>query len=336
MKRIFLPFSIFLVLVLVSCETEIKFDGPLTDPMLTVNCLACTDSTIHAEITASRFFLDNRTSFTKIEDATVNLFVNGSLREQLVHQGEGSYSGNYIVQEGDLIRLNVTASGYHDVWTETTVPKSVTQFQIDTTFAKQDSSFILEGKYTEYGNSGYEGYNWDTVGVNYNRMLIYKVRFANVPGVREYYRLVIYREYVNGQYSSISEYKNDVEDIVFTSKKEGLDGLMEETGYDPFQVFTDELIDGTTHTITFTSRKSLNAYYDNRQNLPENKRSGENLVVDVQSISKDYYLHLTSLKARNASDPIMSEPVQIYTNVRDGLGLLGARTHKLQKIDLTK
>lgn len=322
-----LTFSFF------ACETEIEFDGPLAEPSLTVNSLVCADSTIRVDLTASLFFLDNRSVFPKISNASIELMVNGNHMEQLINAGKGVYFSNYAARVGDVIRLNVTAPGYPAVWSEVTVPVAVTDFQIDTVMTKVSSSYIREGVYTGIGE---DGYDWDTIGITYYRTLRFNVQFTNRPDIREYFRLVIYREYDSYGHTSISEYKNDVEDIVFGSKKEGLDGLMEETGYDPYQTFTDELIDGTTHTMSFTFGKNLYWYKDNRQNSTDYRRSDENLVIDVQSISKEYYLYLSSLKALGLSDGFMSEPVQIYTNIHQGLGLLGARTHQLRKIDLTK
>ncbi|MCX6308033.1 MAG: DUF4249 family protein, partial [Bacteroidia bacterium] len=58
------------------------------------------------------------------------------------------------------------------------------------------------------------------------------------------------------------------------------------------------------------------------------------LTINLQTISKSYYLYLLSLKALDSSDPFMSEPVQIYTNIYDGFGVLGARTNHLRKFIL--
>lgn len=324
---------ILLTFTFLSCETEIPFDGPLSDPALTVNSLVCADSTIRVDLNASLFFLDNRSDFPKVSNASIDLFVNGTFKEQLVNAGEGAYYSNYVATEGDLIKLSVTAPGYPAAWSEATVPMAVSNFAVDTTLTKVDSTYIGSGWYTNGENGEYK---MDTIGITYNRTLRYNVQFKNRANIKEYFRLVIYREMIyNGQAYS-NEYKNDVEDLVFSNKKEGLEGLMEETGYDPYQVFTDELIDGVAHTISFTFTSSRNWYYDNRQNSEAYKSYQENLVIDVQSISKDYYLYLKTLKALGLSDSFMSEPVQIYTNIHQGLGLLGARTHQLRKIDLTK
>jgi hypothetical protein len=213
---------------------------------------------------------------------------------------------------------------------------ATTDFQIDSTIVRSDTSLLI---YTvsddPYGYMGSNtSYHYDTVGLTYLNTHTYKVSFSNPVGVSNYYRLVVNnRTSVNGRIS-ISEYRNDIEDIVFGSGKNNLDGLFAETGYDPYNVFSDELIDGATHTITFIHNQDF--YINNKQiyYTDTSLHYERSLTIDLQSISRAYYLYLKSLKALGLSESFMAEPVQIYTNIDKGLGILGARTHKLRKFVL--
>ncbi|HET9570867.1 MAG TPA: DUF4249 domain-containing protein [Bacteroidales bacterium] len=335
-------FSIFILLLLfgtfLSCETEIQFTGKVTEPVLVVNAVACADSIIHASVSLSRFFLDQEESLPDVTNATVALFVNGTFKENLQHVSKGNYCSHYISGQGDVIRLNVSAPDYESVWSETSIPSATSDFQIDSTTAISDTSLIINQIYD--GQYGYIGpgtpYHNDTIGITFDYTHSFEVRFSNPLHIENYYRLVIYYNVVSNGYSSYSEYKNDVEDIVFGSGKNNLDGLFEETGYDPYNVFSDELIDGTMHTLKFKYKQNIIRYGNRTYDSSSSNNYERILSIDLQSISKEYYLYLKSLKALGLADPFMSEPVQVFTNVENGLGVFGAYTHQLRKITLPK
>ena len=321
---------------LLSCETEIQFNGKVTEQVLVVNALACTDSIIHAKVSLSRFFLDQEDDSPAVTDATIALYVNGTFRENLVHFDKGEYLSTYVTVQGDVIKLNVSAPGQESVWAETTVPFATADFQIDSTIVKSDTSLLVDIIYD--GPYGYNGpntpFHYDTVGVTYNYIHTYKVSFSNPVDVSNYYRLVVQNSTsVNGIITN-NEYRNDIEDIVFGSGKNNLDGLFAETGYDPYNVFSDELIDGTNHTITFIHKQDFSRNYNDPYLFNTTVNFERSVTIDLQTISEAYYLYLKSLKALGLADPFMSEPVQIYTNIEKGLGIFGARTHRLRKFIL--
>ena len=334
----YVPILTILLLIgtLLSCETEIEFTGKVTEPVLVVNTIACADSILHTSVSLSRFFLDQEDNSPAVNNASVALFVNGTFKENLLNNQKGDYLSRYVSAQGDVLRLNVSAPGHESVWSETVVPLATAGFKIDSTIVKSDSSLLVDIIYD--GSYGYDGpntpYHYDTVGVTFNYTHTYKVSFSNPSQINNYYRLVVYSKTVMYGYTANIEYKNDVEDIVFGSGKNNLDGLFEETGYDPYNVFSDELIDGMTHTITFNYKQDFNRYY-NRPNHDGSDNSYERSVtIDLQSISREYYLYLKSLKALGLADPFMSEPVQVFTNIENGLGVFGAYTHQLRKIVL--
>lgn len=336
MKNLSILYILLIFGTLLSCETEIEFNGKVTEPVLVVNALACADSIIHTKVSLSRFFLDQEEDSPVVTNATVALYVNGTFRENLLHFEKGEYLSTYVTVQGDVLKLNVSALGYESVWSETTVPLATADFQIDSTIVKSDTSLLIDikydGPYEEIGPN--TPYHYDTVGFNFNYTHTYKVKFSNPVGVSNYYRLVVHNmTTINGRIST-NEYRNDIEDIVFGSGKNNLDGLFAETGDDPYNVFSDELIDGTTHTITFKYQQDFNRYNKWPYNAGSSTVFERSVTIDLQAISRAYYLYLKSLKALGLADPFLSEPVQIYTNIDKGLGILGAHTHQLRKFIL--
>ncbi len=337
MKHISPLFFFLMLSLLLSCETEIPFNGTETKPVLVVNCLASTDSVIQATVSESRFFLENNYEFPGVTDATVKLFVNGIFKENLSHTGLGVYRSIYTPVEGDEVRLNVSATGFEPVWAENAFPFATTGFQIDSTITKTETVPLTSGNYYSYGGGGgnidYGIPTLDTIGETFSYIHEYKVRFSNPAGVPNYYRLVVHQQTLANGYPIANTYLNNFDNIVFGTKQNNLNGIFTESKLDRYNVFSDELIDGKTHTITFTYTQPFNTITDTTYKswTVGDERS---VTIDLQAISKSYYLYLVSLKALESSDPFMSEPVQIFTNINGGLGLLGTQTNKLRKFIL--
>jgi hypothetical protein len=333
MKSLSILSFILLLTVLMSCETEIQFNGEETAPVLTVNCLPNTNSTLEVEVTASLFFLSNETSFKSITNATIHLYVNGILTDTLTNVGQGFYESSYIPLEGDVIRLNASAPDYEPVWTEETFPALTGTFQIDSTVTKTDTSLIIYnyGYYSE----GYGIDQLDTVGYKYSYIHQFKIQFSNPAGQENFYRLLVHYRYTQDGYQYDENYMTGFDDIVFgTQSSSSMDGILTENNEDnQYNIFSDELIDGKTHTITFSYMQDFNFYYDNNY-YGESTSIERSITIDLQSISKSYYLFLKSLNSLDGSDPFLSEQVQVYTNVQGGLGIFAPFTKRERKFNL--
>jgi len=336
MRRLSILYLLLMLGLLLSCETEIPFNGTITEPVLVVNCVACTDSALQVNISASRFFLSSEVDFPAISDATVALYVNEIFRENLTPNGEGQYQSMYIPSEGDVVRLNVSASGFNPVWAETAIPTAVAGFQIDSTITKTDTVPLQNDVSNDYGGVPSPAPTSESIIMTYSYIHQYKIRFTNPAGERNYFRLVVRQmDTKDGIYYGNS-YLNDFSDIVFGTKNETASGLVNTSNRDHYNVFSDDLIDGATHTISFSYTQSFKLDADTTLFKDTVSNKDWSLTIDLQSISKSYYLYLLSLKALGSSDGFMSEPVQIYTNINGGLGIFGARTIHPRKFILPK
>lgn len=99
-----------IVTLLASCEKVIEFDIQDSDRYVVVNALPCTDSLFFANITYSRFFLDNQ-PFPAVTDATVTLDVNGTLFSSTSRDG-ANYLFSYRANAGDTLTLHVDIPGH--------------------------------------------------------------------------------------------------------------------------------------------------------------------------------------------------------------------------------
>jgi hypothetical protein len=104
---------------------------------------------------------------------------------------------------------------------------------------------------------------------------------------------------------------------------------------DNYNVFSDELINGDTHTMTFKYKYTSMVFSDNPNN-PSNDNMSHYLRVELQSISKSYYLYMKAMTALDNAETFLAEPVQIPTNIHQGLGLLGAKSGRSRTFVLPK
>jgi hypothetical protein len=58
------------------------------------------------------------------------------------------------------------------------------------------------------------------------------------------------------------------------------------------------------------------------------------MQVTLQSLSPSYYMYLKTREANSDSD-LFTEPVQIYTNIKGGIGIFGSYSNSTHRIELT-
>lgn len=108
------------LILFASCEKVIEFDIQDSDRYVVVNALPCTDSLFFANITYSRFFLDNQ-AFPAVTNATVMLDINGTLYGSTSRDG-ANYLFAYHAAQGDTLTLHVDIPGREAIVGGTRVP----------------------------------------------------------------------------------------------------------------------------------------------------------------------------------------------------------------------
>jgi hypothetical protein len=306
--------SLLLLIPLMACHKDIAFIGEESAPMLVINCLPCADSLFTAEVTASNFFLSNADTFKVIENATIALYLNGRFTENMTPAGNGIYQSSIRPSEGDTLRIEASAEGYEPVIAEDIFCTRTNLISIDTINTRSKQTPI-----TGYGME-------DSIGVSYSIKYNFHVKFSD-PAGENYYRLVvkrrIYWDYGNNNDNYYDEYLNGFDDIVFGNQgASGTDGIFEEDISNTYNIFSDDLLEGKEYTISFQRERSFLKY----NGSPEYTQP-EEITIDLQAISKSYYLYLKTIDAfYNADGDLFSEKVQIYSNIQKGAGILGTRT----------
>lgn len=312
-----------------SCIEDIEFKGTITDPLIVVNGLAMKDSVFTAHITKSRFFLENSDgSFEPITNADASLMVNGLFLEKLTYSN-GIYVSDYYPQIGDKIRLEVSASGFENVYSEIVVCDYPEVEKVDTTSSYVDESTVYDG----YG-SGY------IIGKTTTRDYKFRLYIDDPANEQNFYKIRITRmftyddghtELYNSQYYYDDDSAEDVvvyEDIVFSDGEVNVDGY----NYNEYNIFTDAIFDGTVYGLKFSVKASTFEYNSIPSESP--KVVSSQIRIYLEQINKDLYLYYKSLNMYSNFDDFFSEPVQIHNNIKNGIGILGSSTTREIIIEL--
>ena len=322
--------TISAALFLSSCEKEIEFNGSQTDPKLVINSLIEPGQPIKANISKSFFFLDNEADTEAPNDLVAMLYVNGeSLGEMTLSYDtavsydiwnpnepnmgrvQKVYTHDYCPVAGDVIKITASANGFDDV-------------EATTSPIPNDLNVQLNSEVTRW--SSYYNYMYnDTIVVD---SLLYISAYVNLtlnitdpnPGQTDFFRVLI----SNGEGGvAVNSFDCifDYDDPVFGSAMPDND-IVDFSDLDtrPEGVFTDVLFDGRSYQLRFKLHIPISLY--------ENEYDPEffQLPISLQHLSKEYYNYLNTCDQGEDIITFFAEPIQTYTNVEGGYGIVGGRT----------
>lgn len=347
MKLLKFLFSlIFLGIILSACTTNIEFSGEVTAPKVVVHSFVSPDSVVSAYVSLSTFFLSDTLKYKHPYDADVSLYVNGEFKEKLkrvYERFEAKFRGSYKPTVNDILKIVVKVPSMDEVYAEVGFCKPPVIISVDTTTRKIESLF-----YTILLNN-------DTLSVDYTCNINIKLKFADNASEENYYRLIVmqkYYTYKREEYKDVSDWtwkwilvettRNYFHHFQFIDPVAGsstglnpVDELSSITGEtitaaETYNVFSDELINGKIYSL---SCNTSNVHYSKRNpNYGVDSKEGRQysynthkteVFVSLQAISEEYYYYLKS-RGASAKDDFFSEPVQILSNIRGGIGFVGA------------
>jgi len=125
MKRIVI--FLFGIFFIVSCYEEIPFDTTVTKPKLVLYSAITNDSIITVQVEKTKFIGDTNKTF--LNDAKVNLYINGVYSETLILDSAGVYKSIIKAQQGNLYKIEVIHDNYRTISASTYIPNKP---QIDT------------------------------------------------------------------------------------------------------------------------------------------------------------------------------------------------------------
>lgn len=340
MKTIKFIFSAMIILLMAnSCQKKISFDAELISSRLVVNGMIEPDNIVDLLVAASKPIPGVVSDFNWIIDANVVLYENGEKIETLdtyditydetkvqsywygnsaEKRPAKGYRSKHKVVAGNSYKIVVSHPEYDEVTCETVVPEPVPIESIDT-------STFVSNKF------GYE-----------QNMLNLKITFNDPLEEDNYYRIIA----VNTIGQPSVEYHSDKEqdtvvyvtennmiinDPIINPEQEDANDILFSGPSNVYQVFTDELIQGKTYTINF----DVNLYNNWNSELENVDDLGAfyQFKLIFQSLSREAYLYIKSSYEHKYYDgELFVEPVQVFSNVEGGIGILGAQASTVFEI----
>lgn len=312
-----LLYTLLLGVFLTSCYRKIDLNEYRTTPKMVINSVVSPDTVVMASITRTWFYPDKK-PYVNLPHAHVELYINNQYIETMQwktlnnprnpDQPDTLFLSNTIPAEGDRIKIVASTPEYGTVTAEDIIPKKVPIKNASHTIKK--------------GNGVYQG----TISDYFE--IYYEVTFDEFPEKNNYYLAKITQ--IKTGYYGYYETEIDYIDPVFKEQDAILDESMAFNGLEKRggALFTDQSINGQTYTLQI---KETTAELDET----------EQRIISIYSLSESYFLYLLSLQKIAGStlegglgNIGLAEPLQVYSNVEGGTGILGGNQHSETTITL--
>lgn len=278
-------FLTILIILLPSCEDELlDFNFSLNEETIVINSFFNDDELFHVNISRNQLSTDGDTAYF-IENATVLLYGNDTFLDTLKLKENGNYISNNIIPEKDVpYKIKVEVPGVETATTDyALIPSSVNEMWLDTS------------TYLDANEKIYRHVN---------------LKFKDIEGLN-YYLLYMIWEGTRYEYDADSNIVDSVKTKATYGWGEGLN--IPHTGK---VLFTDESFEGDTIERKLYFRKHMP--YSGLEDF-------DNLMgyFKLCTISEEYYLYAKSYSEQHNSIDwsVFVEPVTVYSNINNGLGI---------------
>lgn len=295
MKRIFL--ISFCISILLSCEKEVDINIK-TEPLIVVNSFLNPDSIIKVNISKGLNIFDTL-NVLFVDNANIELLTDNQSLGFLKYDKDGNYLMNFKPVENKKYNLQVTVPGFAKCEASDIIPSKTNIISIDTA----------------------------SVYKNYTNVLECKINFLDNPETEDYYLLDI--KAIAGYYiiqHSNNEDDNDTtyfeQSIDFETDDDFVEEKIESDNIMYGVIFSDKLINGKLNKITVDIDNNILQIKD------------KNVIkFYLKKISKDYYLYAKSYaRYLNYDDELFGEPIQVYSNIKNGFGIFGGYNQDVDSI----
>lgn len=328
MKNIYAVVSVMIILafILCSCEKVIRFKGENLENAEGINLTALVSNDTNLRISVSKAYVfsdippiywEDLYHYQKtgpdsfymkvavLPDAELKLSVNDRNYEMRYDPENYCFTSDYRPVAGDRINVQAKAKGLKDVSAEAVIPNpqkiEIVKYE---KFYDKKVIYTSDEELTDMDGK-------DTI-------VRITLRISDPKNEHNYYRLKVRSLAYDSQYieyfDATWEYDR-VTDIFTSSDVIFKDPRLVESygGWGAYfsNVFDDSMFNGKEYEFDVETRMR---YGDNPR-----------VVIELQSITYDFYQYLRSLMLyRITSQDSYTEALQIYSNVDNGFGILGA------------
>ena len=269
----------FILFLLTSCTKEVVIDLPDHEEKPVINSLFSPDTLLCVHVSRSRVITD---TFFLLQTAPVVVLKYAEKTDTLQSTGNGYYvSRNHVPQVQTRYTIEVFSMEHGKATASDKIP------------AKVNFNII---NYVHRAGIDPEGSNFSSI----------TIRFSDPPDEKNYYEIMLVYESKNSHWYYLKGLWS--EDIVI--KNEGYVNELYSN-----LIFSDELINGKTHTIIFNFFHGQNEW-----------NTALNLFVHFRSVSENYFFYKKKLilHFENQFGDIWDgtgNPVNLYSNVENGYGI---------------
>ncbi len=359
-NRIILLLITFLMVF--GCTKDIEFNGKVVEPFLILDGHLTPDSIVKVRVNKSHFTFKNQDSKQlAINNATVKLYVNDKFIQNMQSIGdEGFYFSHYKPKADETIKITVDVNGIQSIEAKTTIPQAPL-FQIkDTTerYYESEMNRYGVGVYQEESNFKNPNYNTDTITQQLRKSTKAHFVLSDLPNDHYYFYKSFTIAYLlenNEQTSQMDTiwrkgqypHSYNLKDVIPSIHPENIEDAFyfnednKNETVDEINIFSDKMVDKSKvdmyfdfdvliGAIEYVNNKKIGIKYfgSKRQEIQE---------IRLASMSKDLFLFVKSLeKAQNTNGSPFAEPVPIYSNVKNGAGILGSyntTTHIIKTVN---
>ena len=310
-QRIFNRFAVCSILMLFnfSCERVIDVEIPEKPPKLVVGGFFNTDSTMVIRVGRTEHILskgDPERPYYDVNNAHVELHQNGNFVEVLKHKTylnlgnitiESSVytTNNFIASEGNRYTIDISAPGFEPVEASTNIPYKIPL----TDFEVAEEMILLSDRMAG---------------------LPAKISFQDPPGEENFYALEVMVETVNNDNETFKHSLGLVSLL-----KEKVDFTESKYVFQNELYLSDASFDGQLHTYEF----ALHWHQVTEYTL--------GYTVFLKHITKAHFEYATTARLQEAEtkDNPFSLPVQVQTNVKNGLGIFAGYNMSTKSIKLS-
>ncbi len=344
---------LFLILLLPGCEKEVFLDHRAYTPKIVMNGILSPDSLVGIRVSKSFLYTDTLSSRSLLDDASLTLFINGEERGKMqqvrvdtLH--DYSWRGNNTAYTalfrssvrpkiGDKVRVEASAEGFPTAWAETILPAPPSITRVDT------STYLTSKSLFDDGYGGHPLYPKNIQVEEQYRNLRVKMGITADDDAKQYFRLQVNQSikhsdwaednwkryfYIYGDDDPIFDgnyQSNILEDLINegidTEKRKNLFSLL----------FSNEEFQNKQYTLDF----SVSGYYYIHMEYDEEESENTRtevltlpLDVELTHFSPELYPYYKKLNQSPYQDEnplvIISEPEVTFSNVHNGLGIVGA------------
>lgn len=313
-----------LFVIIHSCEKELDYNDLDFQPRMVLNSLIYQDSIISVNVATTKSILEADTVLTFLENAEVKLYADDIYIETLIYDSLGMYHSTIRVHAGTNYRIEASANDIETAMASFDFDNMASFELININYQVVDTTLSIDEPIEADTNLLFVRLEFDMV-------------FTDNAGEENYYDFASF-----GSIYSLTQYISFLDTSFLESKilSEGSslnfyfrnyydydkyysDGCSSHNGYKQNCFITDELFNGKE--VSFELGTSF--YTDNL----------DSVEIALLSYPFDYvHFHETGYRYLNVMDNPFSQPINVYSNVENGLGIVCAVSRNRQIIYLTQ